>query len=65
MKCDSYAAQLQDAVHIALILLHLLPKANGLLHFTRVHVFGPSPLHVIDPTADRLESLCVHLDTGS
>lgn len=63
MWTGSYAAQLQDAVDVALVLLHLLPEADGLFHLLGVHVFGPPPLHVVDPTALRLKALRVHLQT--
>lgn len=62
VDCGSYAAQLQDAVRVALVLLHLLPEADGLFHLVGVHIFGPPPLHVVDPTAFGLEALRVHLD---
>ncbi len=63
VDCGSYAAQLQDAVEVALVFLHLLPEADGLFHLLRVHVFGPPPLDVVYPTALRLKALRVHLQT--
>lgn len=63
VDCGSYAAQLQDAVDVALVFLHLLPEADGLFHLLGVHVFGPPPLHVVYATALRLKALRVHLQT--
>lgn len=61
----SYAAKLQDAVDVALVFFHLLPKADGLLQLVGVDVFGPSALHVVCPTAVGLKVLHVYLETTS
>lgn len=57
----SYVAQVQDAVYVALVFLHLLPEADGLFHLLRVDIFGPTPLNMVYPTAFRLEAHGVHL----
>lgn len=61
----SYAAQLKDAVDVALVFFYLLPKADGLLHLVGVDVFGPPALHMVCPTADGLKVLHVYLETTS
>lgn len=61
VDCGSYVAQVQDAVDVALVFFHLLSEADGLFHLLRVDVFRPPPLHVVYPTALRLEVCRVHL----
>lgn len=55
-------AQLHDGIDVVLVFLHFLPEADGLLQLLGVHILGPAPLDVINPTALHLKPLRVGLN---
>lgn len=58
---DTHRTKMQDGVVVVLVLLHILPVANGLLHLLGVDVFGPPAFQVVHPTGHRLVAPGVHL----
>ena len=53
---DHYISQVNNCVHIGLLLLDLLPEAQRLLRLIRVYVLWPAALHMINTAVLRLEA---------